>query len=339
MLGRRARCLVAGAAAGVAVLAGGGRPARGDCRIRLSHADLPAVTVRAGARSWPVRVEGADGSLSPEPGGPLMTAQLTAPLAFHGTVEARAVRLAAKRPVDLFDGRVRIGRHAIRRWTATEGGIQLVLADTLGLSLDAPALVPCADLRIVNDGLESASSVAVEPRAKGAASLAPGQIQLFTAPERGSPLRIAFAGQVGVVARRRGWAEIETRWDDGSRLRGWVREADVDPRPGAAGGSGGAADTPGATGCSDADPFTPIEIRKGAEIADGPGGTVWAHLADSVPAQALPSSGPNPTWVRIGSLKGLPATKCDPHQFVWVRAADVVSAGRRAAAERAAPRR
>lgn len=336
MLGGRARCLVAGA--GLSLLAGGG-PARGDCRIRLVHADLPAVTVRAGARTWPLRVEAADGSLTPEPDAPIVTADFTAPLAFHGSVEVRGVRLTVKRPLDVFDGRVRIGRTAIGEWTATEAGVQVALADRLGLAVDPAAVVSCSDVQIVNDGLESGWSVSVKPRVKGAASLAPGQIRLFTAPGQGAPLRVAFAGEVGVIARRAGWTQIETSWDDGSRLRGWVRAADVDSRPGAAGGRGGAVKTPGTAVCSDAEPFTPIAIRKGAAVADGPAGTVWAHVAETLAAQSLPSSAGDHDWIRIGSLKGLPATECEPHQFVWVRAADVVSAGRRGAGRTADRRR
>jgi hypothetical protein len=339
MLPRRAPSVATGAVAAIGLLGAGTRPARSDCRLRLFRADLPAVTVRAGAHTWPVSLEGASGNLLLEPAKPSVTAELAAPLAFRGTVEARTLRLAPKRSVDLFGGRIRIGGHAIGRWSAAEGGIQPSLQDTLGLAVDLPPLVPCVGVQVLNPSLESAWSVAVKPRAKGAASFVPGQIQLFRAPGQGAPIRVAFTGQVGVLERRGSWAQIETAWDDGSRVRGWVRAADVDSRPGVAGGSGLGSAVRGAGGCADPEGFAPVTIRKGAELADGPSGTVWAHVTETIPAQSLPALAPNQTWIRIGSLKGLPASACDPHQFVWVRAADLVSAGRRPATETATPRK
>jgi hypothetical protein len=340
MLRKRAAGLVAGA---VVALGAGARPALGECRVSLSHGNLPAVTVRAGARTWPVRVEGGSGSLIFDGGPSSLTAELTAPLAFRGTVQARTLRLAPKRPVDLFDGRIRLGRHAIGRWSAGPGGIQPSLHDTLALAVDPPPVVPCVDLQVVNEVVENVWSVGVKAGGKGAASLVPGQIQLFPAAGQGTPVRVAFGGQVSVLAHRAPWAQIETIWDDGSRVRGWVRGTDVDPRPGAAGGSGVGSSVPGVTGCADAQRFTPVTLRKGAQLADAPDGAVWAHVTETIPAQALPSPAPkqssNPSWVQIGSLKGLPATTCDPLQFVWARAADVVSAGRPAAAETAGRRR
>jgi hypothetical protein len=305
-------------------------PARADCRVVTSRADLRGVTIQRGARTWKVDVRGVDLTVRLDPGAERASVDVTRPLLFHGTAEAKTLAFQATRPIDLYDGRVRVGTATLGRWSPASG-VEMKLSELTQLKVDPIPAVPCGGLRLANP--DSLRSVNMRAPAIGAADrLIAGEVPLFAAPGAADPIRIAFSNGVGVVARRGQWARIQVDWDDGSRLLGWVQSHDLSGSGGAVRGAGsGFASAEDVTGCSDRPPLASVIVKPGADIFAAPGGESWAHVARPIPARAFPA-GPDAPWVRLASLQVLPADDCSPLEFAWVRAGSVTAPSRGRAA-------
>jgi hypothetical protein len=115
---------------------------------------------------------------------------------------------------------------------------------------------------------------------------------------------------------------VVARWNDGSRLKGWVEEKYLKTSAETVLTRHAGQSVHATIGCADPPRLVPVAIRDGAEIAEAPNGAVWAHTTRRVTARALPAQNGD-EWIRIATMPGLPAEPCAEHRNLWVRARDV----------------
>ena len=296
-----------------------------ECRLTAHHARLAGVTVSAAQTTFSLDLAGVPVAIVLAPNAATARVDVAAPLQFQAEVQVDALELRLKKAVDLYGGRVRLGRSAAHVRLGVEGDTMRVsLHETFGVDVPRGLAVPCRAL-----GLDAANWFTTppdpEPESGRRVAIGPGPVPFFERPVSVDPLEIGYAGPFVVRGRRPGWALIEASWADGSRLKGWVLEkdaqAEVVPWRGRGELFGSGRDCCVAT---DEPPFTQMTIRRGAPIAASAAGVVWAHAATNVVVEAFPREAADGDWIAIATTRALPTGSCSRHQHMWVQAGDVM---------------
>ena len=123
---------------------------------------------------------------------------------------------------------------------------------------------------------------------------------------------------LGRITRRGEWVRIE--WSDGSsRIRGWVRRADVRPSPrhgwGSTGGRGTAGCMPRGRGVVHGGYEGPAEIAEGTEVLYTPGGARWARVGTG---RFVVRWGPTDTHAAIVEASGVMVGDSCGIEHAWV---------------------
>ncbi len=322
LLLRTARILVLALAANSSALLS--RVAFAECRISARRANLADVTVSSGPNTFTLRLEGVPIAIALSPGDTNARISVEGPLRFEATYPLARLMLRVEKPVDLLGGRVRLGAGARPSWLGVEGDAMRASPKTmLGVETTPALSVPCRAMGL-SDGTPYSTPVVIDPPRGSVIGIGTGPVRLFVRPVAVDPLEIHYPGPFRARARRPNWVLIEANWADGSRVRGWVSEQDTKSKV-ASGLSGSVEGLKGEPACgrSDAPTLNRLTIRRGASIADSPGGVIWAHATKSVVARAFPRERPD-GWIRIGAISGLTGEPCSEHEHLWVQAREVV---------------
>ena len=280
--------------------------------------------VSAGPNTFTLRLEGVPVAIALSPGDTTGRISVEGPLQFEATYPLAQLTLRLEKPVDLLGGRIRLGVGAKPSWLGIEGdAIRASPKTMLGVETTPALSVPCGAIGLSDGTPYSIPTVIDAPRGREI-GIGTGPVRLFVRPMAVDPIEIHYPGSFRVRARRPNWVLIEANWADGSRVRGWASEQDIKSEV-ASVFSGSVEGLKGEPACgrSDAPTFTRLTIRRGASIADAPGGFIWAHATKSIVVSAFPlerSDG----WIRIGAISGLTSEPCSEHEHLWVHARDVV---------------
>jgi hypothetical protein len=300
-----------------------------ECRISVGRSNLTNVTVAAGADTFTVSLRDAPVAIALAPGDSTSRINVEGPLRFEATYPLAQLALRVAKPVELFGGRIRLGSGAAPVWLGVEGdAMRASPQKMLGVETTPALAVPCRALGL-SDGKPYSTPAVIDPPKSEAVGIGTGPVRLFVRPEAVDPFEIRYAGSFRARARRPNWVLIEANWADGSRVRGWASDRDIktDIPPEVAGSVEGLKVGP-ACGRSDAPTLTRLTIRRGASIADAPGGFIWAHVTRAVVVRVFPADRPD-GWIRIGAISGLAGDPCAELEHLWVHSRDVAGSAAR----------
>ena len=254
--------------------------------------------------------------------------QVLAPLQFAASYPMDKLALRIKESVDLYGGRIRLGKMAGAAWLGIRGdGALLSLKSTLGVDVKQPLMIPCGRIGL-SDGTPYTTPQIASPASDRTIGTGVEFIPLYRSPREVDPLHIQFAGPFKLLRKRPGWVMIEAAWSDGSRVRGWTLERFATTEVAAVGGWGEGQSGDGACGLSDPPPLVKILLRKQAAIAVSAGGPVWARVARQLSVDAFPAERAD-GWIQVAAVPGLPAKPCSEHEHIWVQSRDVIGSGAR----------
>ena len=251
--------------------------------------------------------------------------QVESPLRFTASYPSMKLGYRIKRDVDLYDGRVHLGKKSGHTWLGVQGdAIRISLTSTLGVDIRRPTIVPCDSIEFEN-GTAYASPLALSPPSERTIGMGKSFFPLYVAAREVNPLMIRYSGPFQVLQKRDGWVSLQADWDDGSRLRGWTPERfatskaiPTESRGGIVGSTisacGGVADGP---------PLERVTLRKGAVVAASPGGAIWASVAMEISVEVFRLDRAHNGWMQVTAIPGLPAT-CLEHENIWIRTRDII---------------
>lgn len=293
--------------------------ARAQCRIEDPRATLREVKVSASGSSFSIGLAEVPVVIRLDAGADPAPIQVLAPLRFSAEVGVAELRYRVKRPVDLHGGRVRVGEGARPTWKRVQGNTMLAsIAETLHVEVKQPLRVPCSQIALEEEESFSKTALPVAPPEGLGAGVGAGPIAFYAFPEPSNPIEVRYPGPYTIREERVGWALLEAAWDDGSRLRGWVRREKLTPAPeppfGTMQGKGG-----GGCGRSHKPELATFVVRSGAPIAATPGGVPWAWTARVLNVEAFPLDRGD-GWLQIGAVAGLTSAPCNEHEHLWVHA-------------------
>jgi hypothetical protein len=261
--------------------------------------------------------------LTPQGSEGTTTLEVLSPLRFTASYPAEKLVYRIKRAVDLYGGRIHLGKKAGHTWLGVrDNGLLLSLQSSLGVEVKQAVIVPCSALELGN-GTPYESPLAVMPPAGRRIGTGTSYVPLHLTPGEGDPLDLRFAGPFQVLRRRPGWALLRADWEDGSWVRGWTPDPfptaeAAEPRSWTEG-----AGTEQGCGSSDRPLLVRVTLRKDAPVAASPGGEVWARVARKIGVEAFPLDRRD-AWIQVAAVPGLPVKACSEHEHLWVHSRDLV---------------
>ena len=132
------------------------RGSSAECRLSASqHAHLDDdVTISAGSATFPLGLEGVPVEIVVEPGTARAKIQVEAPLEFDATYPVADLRLRVTKTVDLYGGRVRVGRGMGPILQRVEGdAMRISLTNMLGVEVSGTLAIPCRSIGLENPPL------------------------------------------------------------------------------------------------------------------------------------------------------------------------------------------
>lgn len=291
------------------------------CRVEVARARLPGVLVMVSGTRFAVDLQDVPIVVEAREGWSDARVEVLAPLRFRGRYSVQQLAFRVATEVDLYGGRIRLGKGAAPTWLGVRGGGLHLTLDQLNVDVQAQLEVDCSQVGL-SDAAPYATPAVIVPPAGRSTGAGPGFVPLYLGPKEVDPLRIRYAGPFAIEARQPGWVLLEATWADGSRVRGWTRERHVIPHfeqfDVAVQARSWGPD------CANTDVvLSQLVVRKGASVAASPGGPVWARATQDLTVDALPLSRCN-DWIQIADIPGLPSNPCAEHEHFWVNVRDVV---------------
>jgi len=121
------------------------RAVSAQCRIVVEQAHLKGVMVSAPGVSFALDIDGVPLTIEPETGKANASVQVMAPLRFAASYPMDKLAFRIKERVDLYGGRIRLGKKAASAWLGIRGDdMQLSLHSTLGIDVKQPLQIPCS---------------------------------------------------------------------------------------------------------------------------------------------------------------------------------------------------
>ena len=321
----RLTCVIASIVCGLAP-----RAALAQCRIEVEQARLKGVVVSAPGVNFSLDLDGIPLTIEPETGKASASLQVMAPLRFTASYPMDRLAFRINERVDLYGGRVRLGKGAAHAWLGVRGdGMHLSLLSTLGVDTKEPLQIPCSHIKL-GDGTPYWTPQVVWPRKDRTIGTGTTFFPLYLGPQEADPLPILYPGPFRILRKRRGWMLIEAAWADGSRVTGWTLERYTTKKVAPVLGSGGGESYEGECYATDGPLLAKFTLREQAPVSVSPGGPVWAWVARTLTVDALPldrSDG----WIQVIGVPGLLSDPCSEYEHIWVHARDVLWTG--AAAE------
>jgi hypothetical protein len=300
------------------------RRACAECRISARRASLTNVAVAAGPNTFTLNLQGVPVAIALSPGDSTSRIDVEGPLRFEATYPLARLALEVAKSVGLFGGRIRLGSGAKPVWLGVEGdAMRASLQKMLGVETTPAVSVPCRAIGL-GDGAPYSTPAVIDPPKSEVVGIGSGPVRLFVRPVAVDPLEIHYPALFRARARRPNWVSTEANWADGSRVRGWVSDRDTktDVAPGISGSVEGLKIEP-ECGRSDAPTLTRLTLRRGASIADSPGGFIWAHATKAFVVRAFSLDRPD-GWIPIGAISGLTGDPCSELEHLWVHSSDVM---------------
>lgn len=308
-----------------------------QCRVKSRAGHISTVTVHpAGEKPFDVKLTGVPMSVAPptKVGAPTPV-HVRAPIEFDG--EAAHVGYVARWAVSTSNGLVHLGRGTVVDRVRAQSG-HLVGNVVFEQHRDknqhvsdevyvADLSLSCASLDI--DERQASASIAFR---KNARYFQPrvGALTFFQWPGAGQKvvLHVAHSSSVilSLLAERRTQLRLELRYDDGSKVVGWVHRSTVKET----GAMGSIAGSGGGSGCGVARDFIggagsyegPVVVRPGARIFSGPGKGEWARVPRGRPLHVRVFHNRGNAYAEILELKGI-ADLCDLMERAYVGRDDV----------------
>ena len=306
------------------------RAVSAQCRIVVEQAHLKGVMVSAPGVSFALDIDGVPLTIEPETGKANASVQVMAPLRFAASYPMDKLAFRIKELVDLYGGRIRLGKKAASAWLGIRGDdMQLSLHSTLGIDVKQPLQIPCSHVGL-SDGTPYSTPDVVWPSKDRTIGTGTTFFPLYLGPQEVEPLHVQYRGPFRILRKQPGWVLLEAAWADGSKVTGWTLERNTTSQVAPVGGWGEGLSGGGRGGCSDQPRVAKFTLREHAPIAASPGGPVWAWVARTLAVDALPldrSDG----WIQVISFPGLLSDPCSEYEHIWVHARDVLWTG--AAAE------
>ncbi len=120
------------------------RGSSAECRLSAPHAHLDDVTISAGSATFPLGLEGVPVEIVVEPGAARAKIHVEAPLELDATYPVADLRLRVTKTVDLYGGRVRVGRGMGPILQRVEGdAMRISLTNMLGVEVSGTLAIPC----------------------------------------------------------------------------------------------------------------------------------------------------------------------------------------------------
>jgi hypothetical protein len=295
-----------------------------QCRIVTEKASVEDVAVEFSALSFSLDLKGVPATVELEETGKRPASiHVLAPLRFAASYPPEKLVYRIKRGVDLYRGRIHLGKQAGHTWLGVRGdGMQLSLQSALDLEVKEPVIVPCGSVKL-GDGTPFAAPLAILPPPDHTVGTGTAFFPLYRTPREVDSLDIRYSGPFQVLRRRPGWVLLQAAWEDGSRVRGWTLERFTTSKISAPRAWGGGGSGERLCVASDGPRLARITLREHAPVASSPGGTIWASVARRITVDAFPLDRPD-GWTRVAAVPGLPAKPCSAHEHIWVRARDVI---------------
>ena len=302
------------------------RAVSAQCRIVVEQAHLKGVMVSAPGVSFSVDIDGVPLTIEPETGKANASVQVMAPLRFAASYPMDKLAFRIKELVDLYGGRIRLGKKAAHAWLGVRGdGMQLSLLSTLGVDTKGPLQIPCSHIKL-GDGTPYWTPQVVWPRKDRTIGTGTTFFPLYLGPQEADPLPIQYPGPFRILRKRRGWVLIEAAWADGSRVTGWTLERYTTKKVAPVLGSGGGESYEGECYATDGPLLAKFTLREQAPVFVSFGGPVWAWVTRTLTVDALPldrSDG----WIQVIGLPGFLSNPCSEYEHIWVHVRDVLWTG------------
>src|ERR1039458_1113764 len=161
------------------------RGASARCRIVTEKASLEGVTVSVPGERFTLNLEGVPATIHLEQMGKGTTSiQVESPLRFTASYPSMKLGYRIKRDVDLYDGRVHLGKKSGHTWLGVQGdAIRISLTSTLGVDIRRPTIVPCDSIEFEN-GTAYASPLALSPPSERTIGMGKSFFPLYVAARR-----------------------------------------------------------------------------------------------------------------------------------------------------------
>jgi len=298
------------------------------CVITAEGVRLPNLTVAPeGAEPFAVDVENASADVLPAASAECVPVRVRGTLDFDATSASIALRTTAT--VEVEGGMVTATERT--RLTAPEAdgdGVSVVAWTTDDLSLSRVSM-PCGALTIDvpfrfiwTDPTTVPNTPAWIPRAL--------PVEIREGPGEGRAIGIQAAGAEMLPfvrdEERDGFSHVDLSWNDGARLRGWIRTADlIETTASAFGGDPGGGE-PGCNahgGCSGAGIYCgPADVAEGAPVYASEGAGRWAIVRDGRGAEIVLVTGAE--YAHLRRLPGVADSEaCGEMHHAFVPAASV----------------
>lgn len=263
-----------------------------------------------------------------------VTVSVSSPLAFEARVPLAAVPLGVRRAGRLSP----FVTASASTWLVADA----IAGDRLRAHLDLgpkwridPVEVPCDTLVLRpsrRDDEVHASPAAVRWRGPVLSLYAsPGRGAVFTLVERAAPApeeaRRMAELPLTELRRGRGWTEVEARFSEGTRVRGWVSndqlstQLRLSPMGKLAYGRGA---------CITSSAERRVTLRPDAPIYDAQAGRLWAHVPPTPPSGVYAVSGAD-GWSQLTRIPGLLPNDDALNarlEVAWIRTSDLVTSDR-----------
>lgn len=219
----------------------GTRAASAQCRIEVKQARLKGVVVTVPGVTFSLDLDRVPLTVEPERGKANASLQVMAPLRFSASYPTDKLSFQIKGRIDLYGGRVRLGKAAAHDWLGVRGdAMQLSPLSTLGIEMKEPLQIPCSHIGL-GDGTPYWPPEVVWPRKDRTTGVGPAFFPLYLGPQEADPLPIRYPGPFRILGRRQGWVRIEAAWHDGSKVTGWTPERNMTEKVVPVGGWRGAS--------------------------------------------------------------------------------------------------
>ncbi len=295
-----------------------------QCRVVTKKASLKEVVIAVEDQKFRLDLRGVPVTVDVEQTAKrAVHIQVLAPLRFLASYPAQKLTFRIKQGVNLYGGRIHLGKRAGYKWLGFRGeGMLLSLQPSLALDVKEPVIVPCGSLEL-GDGTPFATPPAVLPPKQRTIGTGTSFFPLYVSPREMDALEIRYAGPFQVLRRRPGWVRLQAAWEDGSLVRGWTRERFTTSKVASPRGWGGGGSGERLCVAADGPILARVRLREHAPVATSPGGPIWASVAERIEADAFPLDRPD-GWIQIAAVAGLPTKPCTQHEHIWVQARDIV---------------
>ena len=171
------------------------RAVSAQCRIVVEQAHLKGVMVSALGVSFALDIDGVPLTREPETGKANASVQVMAPLRFAASYPMDKLAFRIKERVDLYGGRIRLGKKAASAWLGIRGDdMQLSLHSTLGIDVKQPLQIPCSHVGLSDGTPYSTPDVVWPSKDLDRSERAPPSFPCILVPKKSSHCTFSTVG-------------------------------------------------------------------------------------------------------------------------------------------------